>query len=370
MVPLTLLRKGALKSFDLSGPDGNSMPVLGRSENAWLATGVLAHEIVGLSEPEPEIITAIRRIVESAPDAAKDVAAELLMGRYKGKTLLNSDDLTDTARLLIQELAECFLLIALLPSELAGKRGVIKYSFHWRPVPSRGLNWGTRLLAAGGYCGAIHQIELGRPSDAASYHLEVHAPIGLICGNLKLPTTANENNDSPPIFGEPPTSMVAHEVGVYESALDGGEASLELLVPRGGLRSVALLTGLFTAATFTLERLLPGAHQALLRAPDGAVAILLALPAVALALLARPGENTIAAHILLPLRWAVLACAGLLGVAAASLVGVLHEPYVSLLWWFGVVFSLLVLGFLVVGHAVSARWDAVTTSGNPEEGRG
>jgi hypothetical protein len=164
--------------------------------------------------------------------------------------------------------------------------------------------------------------------------------------------------------------MVAHEVGVYESALDGGEASLELLVPRGGLRSVALLTGLFTAATFTLERLLPGAHQALLRAPDGAVAILLALPAVALALLARPGENTIAAHILLPLRWAVLACAGLLGVAAASLVGVLHEPYVSLLWWFGVVFSLLVLGFLAVGHAVSARWDAVTTSGNPEEGRG
>jgi hypothetical protein len=200
MVPLTLLRKGALKSFDLSGPDGNSMPVLGRSENAWLATGVLAHEIVGLSEPEPEIVTAIRRIVESAPDAAKDVAAELLMGRYKGKTLLNSDDLTDTARLLIQELAECFLLIALLPSELAGKRGVIKYSFHWRPVPSRGLNWGTRLLAAGGYCGAIHQIELGRPSDAASYHLEVHAPIGLICGNLKLPTTANENNDSPPII--------------------------------------------------------------------------------------------------------------------------------------------------------------------------
>jgi len=142
MVPLTLLRKGALKSFDLSGPDGSSMPVLGRSENAWLATGVLAHEIVGLSEPEPEIVMAIRCIVESAPDAAKDIAAELLMGRYKGNTLLNSDDLTDTARLLIQELAECFLLIALLPSELAGKRGVIKYSFHWRPVPSRGLNWG------------------------------------------------------------------------------------------------------------------------------------------------------------------------------------------------------------------------------------
>jgi hypothetical protein len=117
---------------------------------------------------------------------------------------------------------------------------------------------------------------------------------------------------------------------------------------------MAILVCLFTCVVFALERLLPFAHEVLTGASDGGAALLLAVPAVALALLARPGENQVAATLLAPLRAIILICSMFLMAGAASLVGELWHPYVDALWWAGTLVSGGMLGALLVGQLESA----------------
>lgn len=362
MVPLTLLRKGALRSFDLRGPDGATIPVLGRTENSQLAASILRHEILAPTQvPGDEFLTALSELVIADPEQGAALASDLRQGIFRGKTVPELQDLSVVADLLLGEFGTYFLLVALLPAEQVGKRVVLKYSFHWHVEPPVGAaSLLNRLAVAAGYSTATIDVEVSRPTDAASYHLEVQVPKGLVSTGLRLPgpgtaqlpdTAIADNNDD----------VIAHAVGSYDS-IDSNTAELSLSVPRSGLRSVALLTTAFTATVFLLERLLPGAHEALLSASDGAVALLLAAPAVVVTLLASPGESSIASHILLPLRVAVLTCAGLLAAGAASLVGVLHEPFMSCLWWGGATLSGITALGLLLGHTVGTRRDTARTT--------
>ena len=150
---------------------------------------------------------------------------------------------------------------------------------------------------------------------------------------------------------------IAHAVASF-SEPPAEPAQVEFFVTNGGLRAVAAVVAIVSAVVFWLERTLPGGHEALLDAPEGAVALLLAVPAVATALLARPNENDLTARLLIPLRALVLTCSAFLAAGAASLVGYLHEPYMSALWWLGAGFTAAVSLYMLGGYGVSARRQA------------
>lgn len=356
MVPLAMISKGALRHFDVTDSAGAPLPILSRSENAWVALSVLLNELNPPAEVEmPKLHEALWTVVQGPPEAASRMVERLLAnGVVDGSRVLDLNTVSTFAEGLLYDLAENFLLIALVPSDKAGQRLLLKYSSHWRTILGGGrVGLRNRLLAAAGFGAAPVDLQVEGAADAASYHLEVHAPPGLQCSGLSLPADGGGLGAEQP---DTTTDVVAHAVGSY-TAVPADPARLKLAVPTSGLRSVAVLTGLFTAATFVLEETLPGARPALLDAGDGAVAVLLAAPAVALALLARPGENALASHLLAPLRWLVLAYAALLIGGAASLVGRLHEPYISVLWRGGAILTTVLTLCLMVGSLVSTVAD-------------
>jgi hypothetical protein len=341
MVPIAMIAKLAMRDLDVQDADGRPMPVLGREQDSTVGWSAACYALVKVGvELTDSLRDELYAIVSGAPGDAEERAEHLLStGVIVGERLFDADDVPELVTDLIRDLAKNFLLVVLLPSKSAGVRQVIKYSSHWQPEgpAAKRTGWDrfpglSRTLVAFGYTNALFALEVSGAMSAASYHLEVHAPPGLICAGLRLPdgpAGEAEGNDHT-------TDVVAHAFASYPEGLSGDQtARLYLAVPATGLRLLTTLVALFTASVFVLERALPGAQTALLEAADGAVALLLAAPAVVLALLARPGENAIAASLLWPLRFLVLICASLLTAGAASLVGHLHDPYLTCLWTTG-----------------------------------
>ena len=355
MVPLALMKKQPLRNFDVRAADGRPLSVLGRMENAQLAASAFLSET---TVPKPfadgALVEAVTSIVEGPAHEARGKAQELLStGNLEGKSIIDPRNITDLGRGLLTDFAENFLLVVLIPSTDVGQRQVIKFSYHWD------VNWtmkearGRRLLAAAGYCSVPLDVSLSGPSDCRSYHLEVHAPDGLLCDRLTLPNgSATADDGGTDVHSDVQGGPVAHALASYSRPVDG-DAVLDMSVPTSGLRTIAIVTSLFTASVFTLDRLLPGAAGALETASEGAVALLLAIPAIAAAFLARPGESNLTSNLMAPLRWLVVACSGLLLSGAASLVGGLHEPWMTALWCGGAVLSLAGTAFVIVGSFVS-----------------
>lgn len=373
-LPVAMISKGAMRDLDATLGDGTPVPVLGRQENGELAYLALAYALQRVLGDLPRpLARVLERIVREDSRSARRLANALVReGSVGGQQILDPSVVPEGVKDLILDLASNFLLVLVLPAECVGTRTVVKYSFHWRSIPptrtrSRRVDstaatlepadsgavsyvrgrtrrgWRTfrrrirdvreRWATGLGYGTALFELEAGDPSWASSYHLEVHAPVSLACERLALPApyqgaaAAGVDNQ---------IGTVAHAYAAYpESPPPRPTAKLSLGVPLQGLRQITLLVTAFTALVFQLEEHLPGARQALLAAPDGAVAILLAVPAVVIALMVRFDENRLATVLLRPLRVVVLGCAALLVSAAASLVGWLHEPYIAWLWAVG-----------------------------------
>jgi hypothetical protein len=338
MVPVTYINKGVLRSFDMRGPNGESLPVMGRSEYKARLVDVLMKEVddaVQLGSDRDALRRALGDILDSDVERALEVASDLVnLGTINGTHSLVSASLTDYSKSLILELASAFVLIALVPPEYAGKRVILKYSHHAKLQPD-GLSPIKRLWGAAGLGTLKVAFALSNPTGSASHHLEVGVPPALACTRLAMPSvhTVDRNTQDTMVGG------VVHAVAAYpDDPID--DAVIELRVPWAGLRATTFFVALTTSVIIGLGRFLPGAQDALLKANDGAAALLLALPAVVLVLAAARRESALEAALLGPLRLIVLICALILFACAASVVGVLHEPWRAALW---------ISGFAVTG---------------------
>lgn len=332
IVPLTMLEKRPLRDFDLQDQDGRPLTVLGRTDDGFVAWSVLAERFrVDLGHDlGPDILQALYDVVHSpAPEAAK-IADDLVDGTVQGASVLQAERLDRDTRNLAQDLARNFLLITLLPVDSC-QRQIVKYSSHWQiDLPDELPTLVERFQVGLGLRALPLQLDVGGASDAASYHLEVHAVPGMLISHMSLPMGAGPS----PFREDDQVGLIGHTVESYDVSPQE-KAVLSLMVPRGGMRSVALFTTAFTTVVFALERLLPGAHEALLASSDGAAAVLLIIPAAYSLALSRPSENAVLSHLLWPLRLLTVVCIVLLLAGAASLVGVLHSPFTDVLWWSG-----------------------------------
>jgi hypothetical protein len=344
MVPLGFVSKGVVRNLDTAGPDGTTLPVLGRDDNGELSLYALAYqyerEVGAISTTEYE---HLRAIVFGSPKEATQAASLLFPAADQESGEVEFQGISGPLIDLALDLAANFLFVVLVPRELVGTRTVLKYSFDWTAEFERRL-WNSARVSAG-YGTQPQELAVGDLSWAASYHLEVRVQSPLVARELSLPP-ADTNSDA--ARHETGRGTLIHASGEYpEGPPMARTATLRVGVEATSIRLVALLVSIFTATVFQLEQHLPGTREALLEAPDGAVAILLAAPAVAVALLAGVGESHLSASLLRPLRAATLLCAALLALASASLVGHLHEPWISRLWtggaWVTTVLAVLLL---------------------------
>lgn len=373
LVPITMMRKGTLRSFDMRDGAGNAMPVIGRSEYRELMVETLMYEAgdAALADCDTHALAdALADIVDDDAEEASDVAVKLVVdGTYRDRPCLNAAELSAYAAQLILSLADSYVLIALLPDYQAGHRQVIKYEHHSvgmleRP-PANGKHsaltrWVDAVKDRSGSAGPVTRFrlaagldtmdvtfDLSHPAGSASHHLEVHIPEGVRCERLSMPVprTHSDRNTT----DTAPTG-VAHGVAVFVKNPDDG-AVAEFRVPWEGLRQNTALVCLVTSVILLLGLLLPGAQAALLAASDGAAALLLAVPAVAFAFAIGGREHEMITWVLRPLRMIIIGCVLLLLACAGSIVGVLHDWARFPLWWTGAVTT------MVTGLALA--WTAI-----------
>lgn len=318
LVPLGTFAKDDMRQFDATDETGGSVPVLAATDNANLATAFLIALIEAETETEiPEVEKdEIRLCVESEFPTSLHVAQGLVRR-------LGLDD--TISQEFLERLAAEFILFALLPAEMTGRRTVVKYSYHWtvrRPmrVRDRLRDVGQRVLAGLGLRSYQLEIELGRPDNAMSLHLEVQAPAGLHCTGLTLFDEAGV-----PVARDSTNGMVSHtHASTYDAPVRGTvrfDPDLEGIhrVVTWSAWGVAVLL-LATRWRLNLVALDPGTP----------VSLLLFGPALLLTWLVRPGENWIVSEVVGPLRAIALVLAGsLFAVAFGLSVGFDAPPFAS-----------------------------------------
>lgn len=195
---------------------------------------------------------------------------------------------------------------------------------------------GRQLGAAFGLDVAELALPVSGAASAGSFHLEVHLPPELASARLELPPLLGT---SEPACTDDSGNPVAHVYARYGEVPEEQDAVVHIAVPWAGLRMATCLVTTFTALVFLLERLLPGASDALRTSSEGAAALLLVAPALLIAFGTRSRESATVSHLLAPLRGVTVCCALLLVAAAASIVGGLKQPWYDILWWAGAISS-------------------------------
>lgn len=372
IVPLTFMRKGTLKGFDMTDGAGRAAPTVGRSEYGGLLVETLLFEIRGSDAAAGQggtLRDALSRVVDDDPEAARGVADDLVdRGTYEDMPCLDPQKLTDYAASLIHKLAEWCVLIALLPWEEGGRRVIVKYRHHSRQdldVPP----WRTRLQISAGWDSLDVGFDLSYPEGSASHHFEIVIPPDLACERLTMPSTVHPDRNTADIS----PSGVAHVAGRFVE--DEGQVpplrtererivEAKFRVPWHGLRSNTFWIYIITFMILTLGVALPGAQRALLH-NAGSAAILLAVPAAVVAVAAGRVESALSALLLRPLRGTIIGCALLLLACAGSIVGQLREPWRETLWICGAAATLLAAMALCgrdVSQSVGDRWHNFRTS--------
>jgi len=339
-----------MRSFDMMDGAGNAVPVLGAAENGELCQDLIALILRVYRGPDApaDAESDIDAIVFGQPEAAEAARARLF----------KDVELDSLAEYLVASVCSNFLLIAVLDGSAAGSRQVLKYSYHWEmgPTSARRLRepvaWAKSVaataLAGLGLTDAAVDVAIGSADSAASFHLEVPSPPGLLSTSLEL---VGGDGGSP---RDDRLTAVAHAHARFDGSVEPSARVTFMLSPNGTHRTITLAAW-STAALFWLALLLPGALEALRRAADGTASLLLFGPALLVATFARTGENVITSRLYAPLRALALSLAGLLFVAGASLVGQLNDPWLVRLWSASAVLSVVAAMVLTVARGRMSR---------------
>lgn len=330
LLPIALLKKAPLRDFDLSDGSGTPLPALLREESSPLvvrATLVLLQR--SKIAPNSGLTRAVEEIINGDSDAASSIATSIIeSGSYDQNIVLDPTVLEDPVAKMLQTLARNFVLLTLIPSKLAGRRVLIKWSSdmdmeHLNPASQ--TPWKVALR------GRPTEIEwpIFGASDARSFHLEIVVPDDVKCRALVLPAPYTLSDV---VVSDHSGRAVAHAHASYALVSDD-YAVLRLALPRWGKRLYAALATSFTALATWLAIALPGAQNALLSNRDSAATLLLIAPVLLMTLAATQGDNSWIAALNRPLNIVLGGSALALVTLAATIIGGLTAPFINIVWW-------------------------------------
>lgn len=351
ILPLALIKKTALRHFDLRDGHDKSMPLLRSDQITEYQLSMLAY-MFGIDGVElvphwRDILGDLLGSGESDSDSP-NVRALFATGKWKGERVWSpSARPSDVTSGMVRNFADSFLLLALIDSQDAGIRQVVKYSYHWK-VDTPPWDRLTSPLTAVGAERRI-QIELEQAAAARSYHFEMPTPDELECAALLLP----ESNTHAVVTGhemDESGSHIAHAHGSYAST-PAEKASIFLRLPRRGLWLATTVATVFTTAVVGGVMFIPGAKDVWVEAPEAAAALLIAAPGVFFGLLLATGRETrLATGPLGFLRVLLFGCTISLFGVAACIVGELHQPWLDVILLCIFTWNAVAAAFLILGR--------------------
>ena len=347
-LPLTLLRKGPLRNFDLDAADGQAIPVLTKPQNEVVAAESLTAigETVAGVVLSAEVRESLFRVVAESPDDADEEIRRWSDFRHGlgpsapvWNSLVSSEPFMDYAR----ALAASFVLLIAAPPE-PGARRVVKLGYDEEPGSEPELL--KRVGSSLGWRRTPFRFEASAVSLCASYHFELASPPDLEIAGARL-------DIYPP--GQPKQQHVDLEPGsrahLYVAGVEPG-AKGEVVVDVHARRSGLVRASLFVAAvSFAL---LLGGYFRLDAIGDPAqtqtaTGLLLLVPTFLAAYIVKPGEHQLASALLLGVR-VLMTVAALSAIYAAALLagGVGDSKHFGSLWLIALTTSgLCTLGLIV-----------------------
>lgn len=329
LAPLALLAKEPLRHFDLTDENGRSLPLLTRTQNNRVAAaalianaGVLLHRYGRTLERE--IAADLNAVATGTRQGAQHALDAVL--RAEGAARINRELLARDPRLrtLLGALADNFIVLAGLDGRA---RRVVKFSYD-EPLGESSLPFHARVAEGLGW--RTKEIVWRTPSVgySASYHIEVEAPRDVEIVSAALVVTDSRGGDTYIPTGFSGRRSHLYSEGMAQDAI--GTTSVRLRARRAGLIRAAALLGLLTAALLTMGAIRVGKVD---NDSAASITLLVVVPALLAAYLARPGEHELASTILVGVR-AVVVFIGFLAVTAAgSLLIGLGAGAEHRLWW-------------------------------------
>lgn len=328
VVPIATLKKSVLTAFDLRNEAGEVLPLLTRNENTRIAGAALTElaetylSNYSRSVTEPlrvDLLTVAGGDIPDARGALDRVLSPSGSDREARELLARSDRF----RFWMSLLAESFLVLVRLDDRMS--RRVIKFSYE-EPFP-RIRDLVTFPLGSLGWQRVVLPWDAPGAAYGPSYHFEVELPTDLEVLSCEMHTGDGRGNVQ---LIEGSAERRAH---VYVSNL-ARDANAQVRVATRARRpgilraapAVACLTALMlTGGAFRLTQLL--------KDTGGAATLLVLVPALLAAYVARPGEHGLVTELLLGVRRMLFISGALATAAAAALVVKLRDDTLLAVWW-------------------------------------
>lgn len=348
-MPIALLHKRVLRSFNLRDATGMALPLLTQDQNSAVAVALLRGLATALVKPET-LDTHIERELEQiastseaeAANALRNLSTPMGPGSHSQRNTLWGKSSFKT---LANDLSQNFMLIVPLDAAV-GDRRLLKFEYE--------ENFKSRALTKLEWLG-LTPVELAflAPSVGLteSYHAEVVAPDELVIAKAEL--VAQNLDGSEDTLDTEHHQFRAH---VHASGLTRGTIGRLNVSIR--LRTAGLVLAAFVLSIATATSLVGGVVVDWLdvgATPDLASALLVALPGIYATYLVRPGEHRLVKWLVGGLRVIVLGLAAVSFGAAATLALNLDESLRQLLWALGSVYALFAIAVTGASIGMSIR---------------
>lgn len=356
VLPLAVLKKGPLTSFDATFGKGDPLSIADRETNAEVAFRIVVAAFeYGLSTPaSAKLRSAIRTIVNSDP--SERLISHVLRfhdeGQWMGMPI--PDELGGVSREawdLLALLFENYLLCGVFQDDPSGKRLLVKYRYSWE-FENR-LRWFDvrgRILAPLGLATLTVAFDLGSPYvKPKSYHLEVHSAPESQLEALYFPAITG------PVNVEVRADLI-HAVAKVDNSPLPPDAIVSIAHQSSGRLASALWATVLAMVFFgTIVLWEPALHALVQPQNRPAASLLTSLPAIYLAVAAGRMRNRTTEALHAPLRGLMV----LLGVSflATAFVLVVGVGAATFQVWASTLFLLsgVLTTMLLVGRVFRSR---------------
>ena len=355
-VPIALLGKSPPTSnIDLVDEDDRSLPLLNREQNAQLTHAAVVDllEEIGGRTPSAALEGLLERVIrDDGLDAefALEYAYVLIGEEYPG--IFDSPKFAPLGEVLTDFAANSLIWVGL--SGRPGARRVLQfrydiavelppiprqppsveyvlvetlkaqhtfeYAYRGDGFPSSTLErlW-QRLANTIGWAAIDLALDSPYLRGCRSYHMQVAAPPGLECRDIRLIGDLTDSTGAPVGYQKNVTRRTAHLYFSDAKAEPNALITVTLLAGRRGFLTLSLLAGIVAAGMLWIYQ---GRTAQIGKDTSAAAAVLLVVPALLAIFSARPGEHALTARLLGGVRFLVLVSALGLVAGAAALVNV------------------------------------------------
>lgn len=322
VVFLGAIRKGGLRKFDVSAPDGTPASMLNTAQNTELVVGMLEYllspylsqshgmtDIIFWNSDDGVCEASLQDGLAAVVESRRSNELVIATMNFVAEMLTRNGDDGNAAILLealFRQLQDNFLLLAEISDEYLGHRVVLKYSRDDEvPAAARGSSVASRRQAPYDQLPNAIDIELPEFATAGSFHLEIQVPPGLIVTELslqqyELDSDGRENEIASDTDWSKSERTTAHVTLAAKHSLTFARAQVFVMPANQGLvrfTNITVVTIAAIAALCLVEALFPSTVLNRNANPDSSLtSLILALPAFFLSWMARAPEHTLVAQ--------------------------------------------------------------------------